>query len=479
MMDERVSEKEVAPEREEVALLVARQTPVVTYGLIAINLLVYVAMVVKGISPMSPTVQQILPWGADFGPLTMNGQWWRLLSACFLHFGLIHVGMNMFILYQVGPLTEVLFGRGRYLLAYLLAGIGGNIAGLYVHPLTVGAGASGAVFGVYGALLGFLLIERGVVPAERAVQIAKSAGLFIAYNLVFGLASAKTDLTAHVAGLAVGFAAGCLLARPIYPLGELHLLRTAGVAMGGLLLGIGCFRALPRRSVAQDDWYRQIMFGRSIDVGANDRVFYGGTATKADAEGLAKGLEQVGLFRRPGMVVLLSKGAGGTSISLAVGKEDGPAKSAAWNDPAFLGFVEQTGALVAPSVGGAPLRMLLLNQKGELKKEIKVDTNLLVVGTSDRVFYSGAASEENATALGMSLRSAGYFRDKGGAVLLSKADGRTDVSFVVADGAWDNPAALSAVQAVARQIAASVGGVPFNVHLVDRGLRDRKDIAVR
>src|SRR5579859_2122734 len=91
--------------------MAAAPTPVVTYALIAVNALIFLAMIFTAPSFLSLTNQQMLKWGADFGPLTLNGEWWRLITSCFLHFNFIHIGMNMFILFQVGVFTEKLFGN--------------------------------------------------------------------------------------------------------------------------------------------------------------------------------------------------------------------------------------------------------------------------------------------------------------------------------------------------------------------------------
>ncbi len=190
------------------------QAPV-TYFLIGLNILVYVAMIVSGISPSQPTILQLIHWGANFGPLDRAGQWWRLLSACFLHIGFLHIAFNMYVLYQVGPFTERLYGGARYLLLYLVAGIGGNVLGVYLHPMIVSAGASGAIFGVYGGLLAFLLRQRAAIRPEAVKAIGQSALIFIGFNLFYGLASAHTDLTAHIGGLFAGFLAGLVLVRPL------------------------------------------------------------------------------------------------------------------------------------------------------------------------------------------------------------------------------------------------------------------------
>lgn len=196
------------PVQQSVAV---RPTSIVTLSLIAINVLIFLLMVVKGVSPAGPSGEDLLSWGANFGPLTLNGQWWRLFTACFLHFGIVHLAFNMYVLYQVGMTTELLYGRAKYILIYILAGIAGNLVSVYVHPFSVGAGASGAIFGVYGAFLGFLLTRRSVIPKQAMAQMVKSAAFFLGINLVYGLASTNTDLSAHVGGLVIGFVLGCTL----------------------------------------------------------------------------------------------------------------------------------------------------------------------------------------------------------------------------------------------------------------------------
>lgn len=188
--------------------------PIVTTILISLNVLVFVAMLVGGLSLFSPSAEQVLMWGANYGPLTESGQWWRLFTACFLHFGIVHIGFNMYVLYQIGFFTERLFGGARYLALYLFAGVGGNVVGLLLHPNVVAAGASGAIFGVYGGLLAYLLRYRKVGNPAAAKAVTRSVFIFLGYNLIYGLADRHTDLTAHVAGLALGFLAGLALAPP-------------------------------------------------------------------------------------------------------------------------------------------------------------------------------------------------------------------------------------------------------------------------
>jgi rhomboid protease GluP len=187
----------------------------ITIALIAINVLVFGAMVATGVSFTEPTPLDALNWGADFGPLTLGAhQYWRMLTSTFVHFGIIHIAFNMYVLYQIGPFIEIVFGRARYLVIYFVAGLAGSVASLWMHPNSVGAGASGAIFGLYGAVFGFLLIRRHVLNPAAVNSIGKSAGIFVLYNIVYGTMSRTTDLSAHFGGLVAGFLIGMLLIRP-------------------------------------------------------------------------------------------------------------------------------------------------------------------------------------------------------------------------------------------------------------------------
>src|ERR1700761_8289249 len=115
----------------------------VTYALIAINVLVFIAMVATGVSFVNPTPLDVFRWGGDFAPATIDAhQWWRLLTSIFLHFGIIHIALNMYVLFQIGPFIEINFGRLRYLLIYFIAGLSGSFVSVSFHPNSVGAGAS-------------------------------------------------------------------------------------------------------------------------------------------------------------------------------------------------------------------------------------------------------------------------------------------------------------------------------------------------
>lgn len=219
-----------------------RPTPVVTYTLIALNVAVFVLMVAAGVSPSEPTNLQLLVWGADYGPLSTHGQGWRIITSCFVHGGIIHIAMNMYCLFQVGPFTESLYGRARYFLVYAIAGLGGGLLSTAIHPYDVSVGASGAIFGVYGGLLAFLRLHRDALNRPAAAAITRSAMIFLGINLVYGFTDRQIDVSAHIGGLVMGFIAGWFLGQ-----GDPQKLRRLSPGwFGGILLwsGLACYLTL-------------------------------------------------------------------------------------------------------------------------------------------------------------------------------------------------------------------------------------------
>jgi rhomboid protease GluP len=156
-------------------------------------------------------VEELVDLGALYGPYTVqDGQWWRLGSAMFLHGGTTHLLMNMFSLYLIGRGAEMYFDTKSYLSIYLFSGLLGGMVSLYMHPASVGVGASGAIFGVFGALAGFYLAHRGQI-AEHSKAFMKDFAIIMGINMVLGFSIEAIDVSAHVGGLIVGFVGGYML----------------------------------------------------------------------------------------------------------------------------------------------------------------------------------------------------------------------------------------------------------------------------
>jgi rhomboid protease GluP len=189
----------------------------VTYALAVANIAVFGAMVLAGVDPVNPDLRQLIAWGADFGPLTVGGEWWRLFTCTFLHGGVFHLLVNMVALLSVGVLVERLLGNGGFLALYLLAGLGGSLVSVYWNPAVVSVGASGAIFGVFGALLGFALLDRRTMPPEVTRRLRNGGVLFLGLNVLIGLSVPHIDLAAHVGGFAVGVLGGLLFANTAHP----------------------------------------------------------------------------------------------------------------------------------------------------------------------------------------------------------------------------------------------------------------------
>jgi rhomboid protease GluP len=189
-----------------------------TYTLVGINCAVYLAMVLRGVSPSNPTVAELVHWGANFGVYVLErGQWWRLLTAAFVHIGLLHLATNMWCLWNLGLLGEPLLGPAGVVAVYVLTGVAGNLLSTAVHPQIVGAGASGAVFGIAGVLILLLKAKLLPVPPEEIRRLRRSVIYFALLNFVIGgttmflRTSIQIDNMAHLGGFLCGLALGAPL----------------------------------------------------------------------------------------------------------------------------------------------------------------------------------------------------------------------------------------------------------------------------
>jgi membrane associated rhomboid family serine protease/cytochrome c-type biogenesis protein CcmH/NrfG len=190
---------------------IVRPTPCATRVLVGINAAVFLAMVLTGVSPTQPTNAQLLRWGANWGPLALDGQLWRMLTSNYVHIGIVHIALNMWCLWDLGRLSELIFGRWTLLLLYTACGLAGSIASLWFHPLVTGAGASGAIFGLAGALIAALYLGKLPFPKQGLQRTLKSLLTFAGYNLLFGAVGRGIDNSAHIGGLVMGLGLGAIL----------------------------------------------------------------------------------------------------------------------------------------------------------------------------------------------------------------------------------------------------------------------------
>jgi rhomboid protease GluP len=231
----------------------------VTPAIVALNVIVFVVMVIAGVHLFSPEGEDLIAWGANFSPRTAAGEWWRLLTAMFVHVGLLHVAMNMYVLWGAGQLVERLVGNIGFTILYLLSGLVGSVVSAWWNPVVISAGASGAVFGVYGALFASLVRHRRSIPKEVLVRLRNGAILFLGFNLYFGLAHPQIDMAAHVGGLVAGFVSGLLLAHPLTPEALRGRWRRNLVLLmaGGGVVAAGAW-LMPRRLADVQDHLEQV-----------------------------------------------------------------------------------------------------------------------------------------------------------------------------------------------------------------------------
>jgi rhomboid protease GluP len=192
--------------------MIGNKQPITT-TLVAMNVAVYVAMVLTGVSPVNPSLPHLVKWGANWGPLSLGPEPWRILASTYVHGGIIHIALNMWCLWNLGFLAERVFDPWTYVLTYTFCGLAASLASLWWHPMAVGVGASGAIFGLAGALIAALYLGHLPISKQAVQGTLKSLLMFAGYNLFFGAAIKVVDNSAHIGGLVAGLAIGAVLAK--------------------------------------------------------------------------------------------------------------------------------------------------------------------------------------------------------------------------------------------------------------------------
>src|SRR5208282_1897650 len=166
----------------------------VTQAIFGINVAVFIAMALAGVSMFdNPAGQDLVHWGANYGPYTISGQWWRLLTCVFIHGGLLHIAFNMWCLWDLGRLAESVYGHWTFAAVYLIAGLASSLASLIWHASNPvpSVGASGAIFGIAGALIASFYLGEFSLPRAAVSGMLRSVAMFVGYNLFFGAVIAQ------------------------------------------------------------------------------------------------------------------------------------------------------------------------------------------------------------------------------------------------------------------------------------------------
>ena len=237
----RGEEPEDAVQRVEAPPWVRRESTsmIVTQAIFGINVAVFLGMLFAGVSIIDhPSGQDLYHWGANFGPATVQGQWWRLITCLFIHGNLLHIAFNMWCLWDLGSLAESLYGHATFAVVYLTAGIGASAASILWNPNVLSVGASGAVFGIAGALIASIYLGEFSMPRAAFASQLRSLVFFVGFNLIYGAMSAYVDNGAHVGGLLSGLVLGAVIAK-LAPDRDSPVRRFAALALVVVILGGG------------------------------------------------------------------------------------------------------------------------------------------------------------------------------------------------------------------------------------------------
>lgn len=206
--------------------------PLFTYIFMIIQVAVFLFLEAVGSSTDTST---LIKYGAKFNPLILEGEWWRFFTPIILHIGILHLLMNTVSLYYLGTIIEKIFGKWRFLLIYLIAGFGGSVASFIFSP-SISAGASGAIYGLFGALLYFGVIYPQLFFRTMGFNLL----LILGINLIFGFSLPSIDMAGHIGGLIAGFLAAGIVHFPKKKrlvLQLVFLVITAGLFAGLLKYG--------------------------------------------------------------------------------------------------------------------------------------------------------------------------------------------------------------------------------------------------
>ncbi len=220
-----------------------------THILFGANVAVYLAMAI-GSGTVVNFPGDALLFGANYGRYTLTGQWWRLLTYMFMHGGILHIAFNMWCLWDLGALAESLYGRVTYGAIYIITGAGAGLASVAWNPGVLSVGASGAIFGLAGALIASFYLGEFSLPSIALRGTLRSLLIFAAFNLFFGSMFGGVDNAAHIGGLVVGLILGAAIAKlaPHEGSNRLGVIALVLLALIGAGAGVRRWRSGPMRT---------------------------------------------------------------------------------------------------------------------------------------------------------------------------------------------------------------------------------------
>src|SRR5579863_663193 len=250
-----------------------------TQILFGANVAVFLATALASGGILEISGQVSVHYGANFGPYTLSGEWWRLVTYMFLHGGIMHIAFNMWCLWDLGALCESLYGRWTFLCIYLVTGIAGGLASVAWNPGVLSVGASGAIFGLAGALAASFYLGEFSLPRIAISGTFRSLAFFIGFNILLGFGfnifsggSGGIDNACHIGGLVSGAALGALIARlaPQHdaPLRRATVIGFVALAVVAAGFGVRQWRGGPMRMARE---YRELD-GRSDSVAQLERI---------------------------------------------------------------------------------------------------------------------------------------------------------------------------------------------------------------
>jgi rhomboid protease GluP len=237
------------------SFFIPRDNYFITPIIIDINFLVFILMVISGVSWFEPTIPQLIHWGANVRGITLEGQSWRLITNIFLHIGILHILLNMYALLYIGLILEPYLGKARFAAAYLFTGIIASLTSIYWHTETVSAGASGAIFGMYGVFLAML--TTNFIDKSLRKQLLTSIGIFVVYNLMNGL-KGGIDNAAHIGGLLSGLAIGyCYYPSLKQPAQKTIIITISALFIATLFTSFAIYNHIPNDTIKYDNYIKE------------------------------------------------------------------------------------------------------------------------------------------------------------------------------------------------------------------------------